>query len=239
MNVSSNYKRDPELASKVTKHLPDGSLVAVEDCEVFIPAKYLSKGLAYIEANVSSLGIFALVSGGKYTTMMVQAMVTLLPVSNRREIINGEECVAFEFPAGATIIKTDDVVKDKILSYYIYDYFITRAYIPWFIKYDDLLRMYYNDPHYTGTQLGSDHSIMPVIVSMIARDPNDKTVLWRNVKSKYPPGTEPAWVPFKSVIYGPRTTTAKLMGSYFDIALPAALINHNDVPERIEQIYRI
>lgn len=235
----STFKRDPSLSQSVTKYLPDGSLVATKDCEICIPARYLSKGLAFIEANVSTLGIFALVSGGRYTTMMAQAMVTLMPVSNRRETIHGEECAVFEFPAGATIIKTDAVVKDKILSYYIYDYFITRAYIPWFVHYDDLLRMYYNDPHYTGTQLGSNHSVMPMIVSMIARDPEDKTVLWRNAKSKYPAGTEPAWVPFKSVIYGPRTTTAKLMGSYFDIALPAALVTHNDVPERIEQLYRL
>lgn len=218
--------------------MADGSVVALEDCEIYIPARYLTKGLAFIESNVSTLGIFALVSGNSYTTHMTQAMVTITPVSNRRVTTSGEEFVAFEFPKGSTIIKTDDVIRDKILSYYIYDYFITRAYIPWYIEYDDMLRMYYNDVHYTGTQLGSNHSVMPMIVSMIARDPQDKTVLWRNAKKKYPPGTQPTYVPFKSVIYGPKTTTAKLMGSYFDIALPAALLNHNDVVERIEQTYR-
>lgn len=232
------FKRDPDLYSKVAKHLPDGSVITLEDCEVYIPARFLTKGLAFIENTVSTLGIFALVSGGKYTTHMTQAMVTLSPTSNRRVTINGEEFVALEFPKGSTLITTDDVLRDKILSYYIFDYFITRAYIPWYIKYNDLLRLYYTDPHYTGTQLGSNHTVMPIIVSMIARDPSDKSVLWRNAKHKYPEGTEPTWVPFKSVIYGPKTTTAKLMGSYFDVALPAALLNHNNQVESIEQAYR-
>lgn len=243
----SSYVRDPEKIRAVLKLQPDGSIITTSDCKILIPERYVKKGLAVVGNTNATLGIFALVlPDGTYAVFKVLTMVSIDPVSSTTVKMPDGVYREFEFFAGGVLFKTDDVVVTLSLVFDMFDFFIDGAYIPWFMNYDDVCNIFgtfessgvSRTKRYNGVNVGVNRSVIPLLASFIARDPDDKTRYYRQLLNDHPDPKDPVWVPFKSVLHGPKTTTAKLMGAYFDEGLTSALNNHNEQPEQLENILR-
>lgn len=236
MNIR-NLKRNADRVVATLQDLPDGTTITKEGCEIHIPCRYEEKTLAYIGQENQILSIFAMVlSDGSYGVFTAMTMVKIDPLSSRKVVIEGEDYYVFEFPKNSTVFKSKDVVIDKLLPYYVYDYFVDNARIPWYLNYEDLPKIFDTSVEYCGYRLGANRAVLPLMIAMTARSTKDKTVYYRQIVGKE--SADVAWVPFKSVLFGPKTTTAKLMGAYFDSGLTSALVNPNDRPENIETLLR-
>lgn len=234
----SSLKRDAKRVLDTLTVMPDGTTVTTTGCTIVIPEKYVDKQLAFMGNDVSILGIYAIVTpDGYYAVSSALCMLRIDPTSNARVTVDDTSYLLLEFQKDSTVILSDDVVKRDVIAYQVYDFFIDAGYVPWFMNYDDLLRLFYNSSEYAGISFGSNHAIIPLIVSNIARNAKNKTQYFRQIVSREPDAV-PSFIPFKSVIYGPKTTTAKLSGAYFDSALVSALTNPNERVEKVETLLR-
>lgn len=230
-------KRDAERVKTTLVENPDGSVTTKTGCSIVIPERYIERELASVADEFQSLAIFAMVTpDGFYAVSTAIAMMRLNPISTTKVTYKEEAYLILEFAPGSIVMHATDVVKNEVLVYEVYNDFIDSGHIPWFLSYNDVLTLFEDSPHFTGMRLGSNRAVLSLIVSTIARSAKDRRVHFRladplNEKDLF-------WIPFNSIIYGPKTTTARLMGAYFDTGLVAALTTQNDAPERVEDLLR-
>lgn len=237
MNVAS-LKRDAKRVGETLKTLPDGSVVTTTGCTIVIPEKYVEKQLAFLGNDVSILGVYAIVTpDGFYAVSSAMCMLRVDPTSNTKVTIDDTSYLVLEFQKNSNVLLSSDVVKRDVVAYQVYDFFVDAGNVPWFMTYTDMLKLFYYSDKYAGISFGANHAIIPLIVSNIARNPNNKVQYYRQIVEE-DRNAKPAWIPFKSVIYGPKTTTAKLSGAYFDSALVSALTIPNDRKEKVETLLR-
>ncbi|MBW6072906.1 hypothetical protein, partial [Pseudomonas aeruginosa] len=98
----------------------------------------------------------------------------------------------------------------------MYDEFVSKGNIPWYMNYYDMAKMFETAKEHADTFIGG-RSIIELIISTIARDPDDMTRLYRHILSRHDDvkNKPPVTVPFRSVIWNTSDTTSKLNGAYF------------------------
>lgn len=216
----------------------DNCFVTKSGCKIIFPTKYRQKNLASFGDYVEILSVFKVILPDDTTGVVRDvSRVRLAKTNYHIEKIQDEDMYVFEYEAGDVVIDSKDIIVDKLLPYYTYEYFIDKGYVPHFVEYDDVLTMWENVAHNTGVNVGSTKEVIRFIISLIARWPEDPTVFYRQALANGYKG-KPKWIAFSSVIYGPRTTTAKLIGARFNTALISALNVENKKPEMIEDILR-
>lgn len=238
----SKLKRDADYVRSTLKALPDGTTITTTGCKIYIPVDYEAKAMAYLEENVYVLGIYAIVTpDGRYAVSKAITMVMLSPFATNTVTILGKDYYEFEFLANDVVVLKNDVVMKDTLTFNVYDYFIDFGKVPWFLNYVDYITLFEHVQYYTGVKLGDNEAVMELMAAIAARDPKDRTVFFRqSVKTMHEAITAaPAYVPFRSVLWGPQTTTAKLMGAYFETGQLSALVNPNTKPEGIEELLRM
>ena len=238
----ANLKRNAAAIHDNLLELPDGSIITKQGCVIHIPARYVDKGLATLGNETYICAIFGISDDkGNYAVSKAAAMMRIDPVSQSKYTHQGDEYIAFECPAGSTVIPDTQLVVQATLLYNIYAYFIGGGLIPWFMDYEqDVLRLFDTDSLHAGSRLVPDRAIFHMIAATIARYREDKTKYYRQVatdRSKII-SVRPEYVPFKSVIYGPKSTASRLMGNYFDQAVATSLVNPATGQDEIETLLR-
>lgn len=238
--MTQPYRRD---AATVLTHLheqEDGGLFTTRACKIQVPERYLGRHLASIGAEVHILGIFAIIlDDGSYAVSLTNAMMRILPASTETVEIDGTAYLEFHFGAGDQVFYSTELVKNDTITYYVYDEFIAKGRIPWYLNYFDLARLFETAELHAGINLGN-RAVLDLIMSTIARDPQDIMRLYRHVIFR-PVDVEripPKVVPFRSVIYNTSDTTSKLIGAYFGDSISSALVNPSERVERIESLLR-
>jgi len=237
MNFNA-LKRDAERVKTTLVENPDGSVTTKTGCSIVIPERYIDRELAAVSDEFQTLAIFAIVTpDGFYAVSSAIAMMRLNPISTTKVMHNDDEpYLILEFAPGSIVMHSTDLVKNEVLVYEVYTDFIDSGRIPWFLSYNDALTLFEDSPHFTGMRLGSNRAVLSLIVSTIARSAKDRRKHLRLVNPL--DEKDLFWIPFNSIIYGPKTTTARLMGAYFDTGLVAALTTQNDTAERVEDFLR-
>lgn len=234
------YRRDPDAVNAHLKEQDDGGLFTEKACKIQIPERYLGRHLASIGAEVHILGIFAIIMEDSYYAVSItNAMMHILPASTETVEIDGETYLEFYFQPGDTVFHSTNLVKNDIITYYIYDEFVAKGRIPWYLNYFDLARLFETAKEHAGINLGN-RAVLDLIISTIARDPKEIMRLYRHAIFK-PADVEripPKVVPFRSVIYNTSDTTSKLIGAYFGDGISSALVNPSERVERIEELLR-
>jgi|SRR6185312_6158920 len=231
-------------AAKVQSHLrelPDERLVAVKPVKIYIPSRFAERNLATIGIETRICGIAGVVVEDRYYGLfLVNAMMQIDPTSTLKVMVEEDEYYEFSFDAGATVMPTTQLVKQDTLVFRIYDEFIAKGRVPWYMGYDELGKLFDTAKTFAGANIGQNHEVTELLVSMIARDPSDRSKYYRQtVKSredliKHPP----AIIPLRSVQYSATNTVNKLAGSYFQDALTSALVSPGSRTERIEKLLR-
>lgn len=233
--------RDASKVLACLKELDDGRLVTTKGCKIYIPARFAERGLASIGIETHIAGIYAIVVGDThYAVSMVNAMIRIDPTSTLKITIDEEEFYEFEFEPGSTVIMSLQLVRADTLVYKIYDEIIAKGHVPWYLGYADLGKLFDTARKHAGANIGANHEVTELIVSLIARDPADRHRYYRTcIKTlddlrKKPP----AVVPLRSVTYAATNTLNKLAGSYFSEGLVSSLVSPADRVERMEALLR-
>lgn len=233
-------RRDPDAIRKILVETEDTTSTKV-DCSIYVPAKFLDKGMAALGDDVYILGIFAIVVNEQfYGVVKAPTLVKVNPVETRREMIDDAEYLRLDFPAGSEIVLNKNVVLKDTLNYNIFDYFIDDGKVPWYLNYDDMLTLFEHGKRFTGVDIAPNEAIISMLVTFIFRDNKDKMVYYRQKLKTATDKDKAAWstVALHSVLYGPRSTLGKLTGARFDDGLASSLITRSERVDPIEKVYR-
>ena len=79
-----------------------------------------------------------------------------------------------------------------------------------------------------------------MIVSIISRDPIDKTIYYRNsIKNEqFVKDINPEYVSLSNVLFSATSTLTRLTGSYMSEGIVSALVNESQREERLEALLR-
>lgn len=236
----SKLVRDQDKIHAVLKELPDERLVALKPISLYIPARFAERGLAQIGIETHICGIILYVVEEKYYAIsLFNAMVRTEPTSTVRTTIDGEEFYKFSYSAGATVFSSLQLVKNDTLVYRIY-HELFSGHMPLFINYDDSGKVFDTARKHGGANIGGQHEITELLVSMVSRDPNNRHRYYRQaIKTRADMGKlKPVVISMRNVFYGATNTTNKLAGSYFHDGVVGALNHPATRVERIEGLLR-
>lgn len=235
----SSMTRDPSLWSKLIKERADGSVTALQDCKIIIPRRFLTSHLATEGASPTILGAFALVSGDKYTVFQVNAMVSISPDEVNSIQIDEEYYVEYIFYAGATVINTVQLIKDKVILYYIYYEFSSLGKMPVYMDYDkDAGEMFDSSVKHAGSGYGCDRAIVAIHIALRARDPKAIGTAWRHsVKSMEElKGVRPVMVGARNVSVAVQGTVNQVTGSHIGEGITGAIVDPSKKSNTLERI---
>lgn len=234
--------RDAQKVHACLQELPDSRLIALKECKIYVPARFEEQGLyEQVGSDTYIVGIYAIVVEDKYYAIsMVNAMMRIDPTSELKIKIDGEDYFVFTFAPGTAIFPTVNLVKNDVLVYKIYNEFISKGKIPWYLGYVEMGQLFDTALYHAGANIGQNPEVTELIVSMIARDSKDKVKYYRTTLNSTEEGVnmEPTFIPLRSVTYGATNTTNKLAGSYWQEGLTSALVSPSTRVERIESLLR-
>lgn len=222
--------------------LPDNSLVSKTGCKIYIPVRFSERGLASISVETHIVGIYAMVIDDKYYAVsMINALVRIDPVATNKVSVNGDEYYEFVFNPGSVIIPSLKLVKTNTLVYRVYDEIINKGRVPWYLKYPELAKLFQTARKHAGANIGGNHEVIELLISMISRDPDDRTKYYRSTVQSLDDlvNRPPVFIPLKSVTFSATNTTNKLAGSYMQDGIVSALVSPAERTERIEALLRL
>ena len=233
--------RDSKRVLACLQELPDESLVALKEVKIYLPARFAERGLAYVGVDTTIVGLFAIVCEDKYYGVMnINAMMRITPSSVLKIKIKGDDFFEFTFDAGAIVVPSINLIRDDVVVYKIYDEVISKGHVPWYLDYETLGHIFDTAGYHAGANIGENSEVTELIISIIARNPDNKSQYYRTLLDK--PSdlkTVPiVFIPLRSVIYGATNTTNKLAGSYWSVGAVSALVNPSTRTERIEGLLR-
>lgn len=238
---SSQFVRDKDRVYAAIKATTANELVAIKSIKVYIPARYKQADMAIFETENTFVGICAMVVDDRYYAVScVTAFMRTEPTAINDVIIDDNEYIEMTYEPGARIITNLNLVKVDNLLYRIYDEFISKGRVPWFLGYEDLGKLFADSEYYAGPKIGSNPQILEMIAATICRSPADVKMYYRQaIKAKSELETDPPVViPLRAVSYGATNATAKLMGPYFDDNVTSTLVSPGQRLERVERHLR-
>lgn len=236
----STLKRDPAKVRAACRVVGD-QVIAVRQVKIVIPERFVEKQLAHIGAETFSVGIYAMVVDDRYYAVSrINARIQLQPSSINTVKFGDDTYLELIFDPGSVIIVSRQLVVADELIYQIFDEFISKGNVPWYIDYDDLARLFETSDHHAGVRLASRHAILAMISAAITRSRKDRTRYYRHVIQSQDDlaKREYAVIPLRSVSYGTTNTTSRLIGSYWNDGLTSALVNPSTKQEQIEELLR-
>jgi hypothetical protein len=219
-----------------------GQYMTKSGCKVIIPKRYVEKQLANFVGSTFTLAIFAVVVGDKYYGVsLVDSVLRLSPTTVSERTYGDTKYLEFTFEPGAVVIPNTAMVCDNKLPYQIYNEFIAKGRIPWFMSYVDIGRIFDTSKDYANLNLHTNHAIFEMLAAVMARDPNQRNrYLRQSVTTKEElERADPVFVAFRNIQAQATNTTTKLMGSYFRDALASALVNPAVRLEGFEKLLRM
>jgi len=232
----NGLQRNPELIKKDWVTQEDDTIITKAGCKIYVPARWAEQRLLYIGNETFALGYFAVVIGQSYAVVTTCTMVSLAPSITKQVTIGDTSYYEFQFDPGTIVVRNVNCVMDDTMPYQVYREFIELGKVPGYLNYYDMCNLFESVPELAGVSLGANEAVLSAIASSVMKDPDDlrRSFAFRVGES----GVEPAIVPFRDVQYGATNTTAKLMGSFSDLAVTAALVNPSERQERFEDLMR-
>ena len=235
----NNLVRDP-VKVKATLFEDGDKLITKTGCKIIIPTRWTDKHLAVVGETVRVIALFPIIVDDQYYSISsAVAMMPLTPSRTSIVTIADEECYEFLFDKGAVVCPNINLVRTSNLAYYLFDDIIAKAHAPWYLNYDDVLRMLSTAHFHADINLAANNAPMELLAATIARQRKDLTKYFRHEKESVKVKDKPEYVPLGNVLLGATNTTAKLMGNYLDDGITSALINPTDQIDTVETLFRL
>lgn len=233
--------RNPEKIHAVLEELPDKRLIAKKPIKVYIPARFAERNLASIGIKTSTVGICAIVLDDTYyAVLLVNAMIEIKPSATTKILIDDEPFYCFSFEANDTFISSLDLVKTDTLVYRVYAEIVSKGKVPWYLSYLDLAKIFDTAGKHAGANIGRQHEVTELMISIIARSSENRHLNYRQVIKNMSDihKNPPVYISLKNLTYAATNTITRIGGSFFGDGLVSALTNPSDRVERIESILR-
>lgn len=237
----STWKRDAKKVFAALSEQAGGEVLATRPIRIYVPERYMEKGLGEIGSETFILGIFAIVVDDKYYAVnKVAAMMRIKPTTTSTVKFNGDTYLEFYFEPGSVVFASLDLIVENTIVYQIFNNFISNGAVPWFVEYEDMAKIFATADKHAGFKLMGSHTIIEMITAAIARNEKKRTEYFRHSldAADGPLTQKPAWIALRNISLGATNTTARLQGSYWADGLTSALANPSTKLERVEQLLR-
>ena len=232
IDVSSLIK-DVKTVSKNFIPKDEGELVVKETLLLF-PVRFVEIGLAKLKRTVEIPRIYMVIVDNKYAVSTIPVSMEVSPNKIEIEDIDGVEYYVLTFLPNSIFTANRKSVKSSGLIYDLYNEFLVKGKIPFFIDYDSISSIFLNILKYGGSDIGKDHVIIDTLVSIVARDSKDLKAYYRTTSMKEP------FTPIglDNIISGYHNNTARLTGSYLQLGIGAAINDQVEEATPIEKVLR-
>lgn len=226
-------KRDPSYIQSQL-YEKDGKIYTKAKTVIEFPKWFQDKGLAELKEVSYVYGIMSIQIGESYSVSVVPTLISTTPILVREVDKGGETYVQLVYGKDDCLFDNVTVVKEELLSYNFFEGFFMYAKIPWYVEYEDMLRILDNLPKYAKSKVGDSHLSNELLTSFIARSKTDKSVFYRQMGAK---GSYD-YVDLMSPYYSMLSTTAKISGGYFQQGLTSAIARKEKEPTKLEVLVR-
>ncbi len=225
--------RDKEFIRK-NLYIKDNKVYTKEKTIIEFPKWYVDKEFLDIQDVTYLFGVFAIIMGDKYSVSTIPTLINTVPIIIKEIERDGVIYTQFIYGKDDCLIDNTSVIKKKLLSYNLFENFYIYAKVPWFVDYEDLMKINDNIPKYNGSDLGRNFIATELVTSFIARSNKNKAVFYRQN-----PVGDADYVDLTNVYYSLSATTNKLAGNYFSESLTSAIVQKEDKPTTMENLVRL
>ena len=233
----AKYTRNASLINSKL-FVKDNKMFTKEDMKIQVPVRYLTRNMLRIDDKVTCLGIFAIIDSDlNYAVMNVITGINLLPSGIVRTIIDDVEYIELLFGAGEVIITNLDVFISDEHIYTVFDEFLLKAKIPWYMDYGDIANIFLTALDFTGTHVNKSPEILELTAAATARSAKDINEPYRWTARTGVSGDKIS-VSLSDMFNSIGNTTNKLSGAYFDKGIISSLVKPTTVVENVEFLLR-
>ena len=240
MEIDKYVHDKPYVLSKL-KTLPKGGIVCLSEARVHIPSRFFQHDMAtMVENYVETIAAFALIVDNRYLTLQACSKVKLEPTYIQQIKHNDIEYYELVFAAGSPIYSSNEVFKDDVVTYQLFDEFIYKANVPWYIDDVYLATIFQTADSLAGAPVGALQETMELLVSRGTRNPEKLTQQYRYlfIDPKEARKVKPTNIAIKDVMLSVDGSINKIAGSYPQDGIASILINPSKEVNRIEQVVR-
>lgn len=159
----------------------ENTFLTKEEIKIIIPARYVDKELAFIEhEQIRTVAIFAIVdSKNNYTVVNAPIFIPLSPSDIEDAIIDGEQMKVLSFEPFSVVMPNTICVKSEQHMYDLYDEFITKGNVPWFMNYLDFSNLFARAKMFAGSKIGANRPVLEILAANVARNSKNLKQLYR------------------------------------------------------------
>lgn len=237
----SVIKRNPDSAKTFLFEDKAGRIFTKQNCEIHMPVRFADRGLGQIGINTFVYGCFPIIfENGDYSVCNVTSLIEIDPFKTTTKIIDEVEYYVFHFKANDIVIKNSQLVKRDTMMFNVFEEFIFKGKIPWYMEYEDVGKLFDTAKEYGDSTVGKNQVTIELLASMIGRTKKNRSKYLRLTVNNYKDINinEVAFVPMQSVYYSTNSSINKLTGNYFNDGVTSALVNPSKDVTDIESILR-
>lgn len=224
INYNSNdFIRNKEIISKYFKTV--GNIVYTNnDIHIYFPERYVEAKLATLGRICNILGIYIISNNKKeYSLINTSIFHNLVPSHISNIFINDDPFIDLFFKKDSVFIPDNRFIVTDSRLYDIFNEFIIKGNIPFFLNYNDISNIYANTNILNNNNIGDDTIGMEIVSSVITRYDKDYNVHYREVLDNK--NAKHKFISLNDIIYAFDNTGSKLIGGYFNIGVPNAMVS--------------
>lgn len=229
--------RDGGKVNTFLKKLVSGEkvkLTTTKPAFIYIPYRFVTSGLAYVEDTVKIISQYAIVIDGYYSVANVPSMCEIKPESRKRIKILDEEYLEFSFDANSVVIDDLNMFQNSTNVYYIFSEEIAKGNIPLYFNDIDFLLCLDLVGDFANLNLGKNNVALEMIISSITRSAKDLTKYYRSN-----PDGNFEFIALRNIQLGATNSLSKVMGSNYELGITSSLARDSAQLEDIEELLRL
>lgn len=203
--------------------------------EVRIPRRYENYDMLVIADDVKTLAIFELIINDELRTgCMLPAIINMEPSDTYLSTVDGQDVAVLVFTKGDVFMSNTAVIRNPNIAYVMFVEFVSLGNMPKFLDYNDTAFIFDKASEICGVNFPVNHAVFEMIYAHLCRNPRQVTQYYRHTDMSEPH----EFIRLRSVSYGPDSTTARMLGSYFNDAVDASLVHPSENRSELEDLLR-
>jgi len=236
----SKWKREPKIIKSLIT-VKGNTWVAKERMFILFPTKYEDRGLSLIDTTCSVFGVISISNEkNQYSILTVSTQITITPDEIEEVTIDDKVYYRLTIEAGNNLIDDVNLIVKPDNTYGIFELFLVTGYIPWYLTYNDVFKLFETSPKYTGSKLDAYWVVIKLLIAISARDrDNPKLQFRQSINNANDLDVKPIlWVGIKNIYYSFNSTLSKIGGSYMKAGMISAIVNPEKQATDFENVVR-
>lgn len=213
-----------------------------KDLLVVFPQRFVDKGFTILGTQSLVLGIIAIIDPetNKYGVLKIPGRLEMQPNEINNISIDDTAYVSLYFEKGMDFISNKKVIKEGNFLFDMFDNFLIKGKIPWYLEYQDLIDIFTKIGKFTGSKAGKNPLVYEILTAVIGRYKEDKKIQFRNYVNEIRNISKKdlTWVGLENIWYSYSNTVNKLAGSYMELGIVSSILDPEKEASDIEHVLR-